>query len=84
MKSQLKLDCCGNDVRQPHTDLSMSSILPHTHLTIMDAHRHNCQCVSVSDGICISRSKYLYLVNCQLMAIDSMAGFNLELLMAAC
>lgn len=45
VKSQLKLDCGGNDVRQPHTELSMSIILPHTHLTTMDPHCHNCKCV---------------------------------------
>ena len=47
VKSQLKLDCCGNYVCQPHTDLSMSIVLPHTHLTTMDPHCHNCQCVCV-------------------------------------
>ena len=43
--SQLKLDCSGNDVRQPHTDLPISVILPHPNLTTMDPHSDNCVCM---------------------------------------
>ena len=72
VKSQLELDCCSNYVCQPHTDLSTSIVLPHTHLTIMDPHCHNCQCVCacMEGGIMI----ILILIASSQWLIESLYG----------